>query len=110
MFLFEKILIMYLRVSFLINRSLFWRIISDAISSCSSSLSVVLRVKEEDLDRILVFLVVFFSLIELFLHSGISGDSMLKMKSLGDKGEKGRVDSSAGLLILTWFSYEVSIF
>lgn len=60
MFLFVKFSIMCFRVSLLIERSLFCRIISGVILSCSSSLSEMIREGEEDLDRALVFLMIFF--------------------------------------------------
>lgn len=99
MFLLEKISILYLRETLLIDGSLFWRIISDAILSCSLSLSVMLRVEEEDLDRCLDFLLV-LSLAELILASWFSCVSIMKKGDLGDSGDEGHVDSGAGVLQL----------
>jgi hypothetical protein len=102
MFLLEKFSSMYLRESLLIDMSSFWSIISDANSSCSSILSVLLRVDEEDLDRILVFFVVFFSLVALFFSCGISGVSALKEGDMGDSGDEEHVDSGASLFLMAW--------
>lgn len=57
------------KVLLLIDSCLFWRKISDTISSFSSSLLVVLRVEEEYLNRTLVFFgsFIFFCLSSLWL-------------------------------------------
>ena len=96
MFLFEKFSSMYLRKCLLIDKSLFWRIISNANLSCSI-LSVMLRKDEGDLDRILVFFIIFFS-------CGMSGISILEKRDMGDSGDEGHVDLGAGLFLTIYDS------
>jgi hypothetical protein len=51
--------------------------------------------------KILVFLVVFFSLVALFFTCVISGISILKVEDMGDTGDEVHVDGGAGLFLMT---------
>ena len=73
----------------------------DTISSCSYSLSVVLRVEEEDLDRILEVL----SFLNLFMVNGDSCVFILIGDVLRESGDEGRIVSGSSFLRLTWGSY-----